>query len=108
MVDASETRRSRRPAWLSGGFFAGMRIRKKLMFLHTVFSIGLAMILLIAIGFVMKTMPQINVLTIGFAVKIVAGLTMLAICIFALEQVFMVDLEETLDIILRWAADPGA
>lgn len=31
-----------------GGFFAGMRIRKKLMFLHTLFSIGLAVFLLVA------------------------------------------------------------
>jgi len=36
--------RSRR----TGGLLAGMRIRKKLMFLHTVFSLGLAAILLVA------------------------------------------------------------
>ncbi len=65
-------------------------------------------VVMVAMGVIMKTMPQINVLTIGFAVKIVAGLIMLAVCIFALEQVFLVDLEETLDIILRWAADPAS
>jgi C4-dicarboxylate-specific signal transduction histidine kinase len=31
------------------GFFAGMRVRKKLMFLHTLFSVGLAIILLVAL-----------------------------------------------------------
>jgi signal transduction histidine kinase len=37
--------RDRRP----GGFLGGMRVRKKLMFLHTAFSLGLAAILLIAL-----------------------------------------------------------
>lgn len=34
---------------LPTGFFAGMRVRKKLMFLHTLFSIGLAIVLLVAL-----------------------------------------------------------
>lgn len=34
---------------LGTGFFAGMRVRKKLMFLHTLFSIGLALVLLVAL-----------------------------------------------------------
>ncbi len=33
----------------AGGFLAGLRIRKKLMFLHTVFSLGLAAVLLLAV-----------------------------------------------------------
>ncbi len=41
--------RPRRPVDRAGGFLAGLRIRKKLLFLHTVFSLTLAGILLLAV-----------------------------------------------------------
>lgn len=41
--------RTRRPPQPASGFLAGLRIRKKLQFLHTVFSLTLAAILLVAV-----------------------------------------------------------
>lgn len=47
-------------------------------------TIGVVMASLVAMGFLMKSMPQINVLSVGFAIYIVGGLTIL---IFALSSV---------------------
>jgi len=47
---------------------------------------AVVMLMLIAIGFVMKTMPQINVMSVGFALKIVAGTAILAVGIFSIEH----------------------
>jgi flagellar biosynthesis protein FliR len=43
--------------------------------------------MLITIGFIMKTMPQINVMSVGFAIKIVAGTVMLMMSLFAINEV---------------------
>lgn len=48
--------------------------------------LAVVMLILIAIGFVMKTMPQINVMSVGFALKIVAGTAMLAVAVFTIDD----------------------
>ena len=48
--------------------------------------LAVVMLLLISIGFVMKTMPQINIMTVGFSLKIMGGTMILAVAIFTIEH----------------------
>ncbi|MCL4220550.1 MAG: flagellar biosynthetic protein FliR [Phycisphaerales bacterium] len=64
--------------------------------------LGVILLALLAMGFVMKTMPQINILSVGFAAKIVAGLAMLAVSVSAVDSALREDLFSTLDQILGW------
>ncbi len=48
---------------------------------------GVVTLLMVAMGFIMKTMPQINVLSVGFAIKMLAGLLMLALTVFVVAEV---------------------
>lgn len=60
-------------------------------------------LVMIAIGFVMKTMPQINVMSVGFAVKILCGLVTLAAGLAVLDQVAGEEVGRVLRIVLDWA-----
>lgn len=71
-------------------------------------AFGSAMILLIAIGFVMKTMPELNVMSVGFALKIVFGVAMTALSVFVIARVIDGEIVFALRSILDWAEAPGA
>lgn len=60
-------------------------------------------LVMIAIGFVMKTMPQINVMSVGFAIKILCGLVVLAASVAVLDQVSGDETERVLIAVLEWA-----
>jgi flagellar biosynthetic protein FliR len=62
----------------------------------------------IAAGFIMKTMPQLNIMTIGFAVKILIAMIALIGSIHAIEMLARQDIIFTLNIMLEWAASPTA
>jgi flagellar biosynthesis protein FliR len=47
---------------------------------------GIVLLLVIVFGVVGKTMPQVNIMSVGFAIKIMAGLTMLAMAIYAVRN----------------------
>ena len=51
----------------------------------------------------MKTMPQINVMSVGFAIKIVCGLAVFAAGLTVLDQVAGDEVGRVLRIILEWA-----
>ncbi len=55
--------------------------------------LGVILLSLISMGFVMKTMPQINILSVGFAAKILTGLTIMTIALVSINAVIQ---EETL------------
>lgn len=65
-------------------------------------TIGVIMASLVAMGFVMKSMPQINVLSVGFAVYIVGGLTILFFALFAINDVLAAHMIETLGLLADW------
>lgn len=50
----------------------------------------------VAMGFVMKTMPQLNVMTIGFAVKVLIGILGLVLALKAVEHAIHEDVLATL------------
>ena len=56
----------------------------------------------IASGVLMKTIPQINILSIGFAIKAVAGLIGLAGALIAIETVYIDELRNTLMLLMDW------
>lgn len=64
---------------LDAAFVVGMRIAMPVLLMATLASL--------AMGVLMRTIPQINIMTIGFAIQIVLGLSVLAISIFAIGDV---------------------
>lgn len=69
--------------------------------------LGTLMLILIAMGFLMKTMPQINILSFGFALKIMCGITVLMWSIFVIEEVFGEELNDAMELLVQWAASGG-
>jgi flagellar biosynthetic protein FliR len=57
----------------------------------------------IASGFIMKTMPQLNIMTIGFAVKVVIAMTALIGSIQAIEMLAREDVLQTLNALIDWS-----
>ncbi len=69
--------------------------------------LGSLILILIAMGFLMKTMPQINILSVGFAIKIVSGILVLTWSLFVIEEAFADELQRSLQILLEWAQLAG-
>lgn len=70
--------------------------------------VGTLVIVLIVLGFIMKTMPQINVLSVGFSFKILAGVSILYLGIFRIDDEIAHHLGESLRAVLHWLRPPGA
>jgi flagellar biosynthetic protein FliR len=59
-------------------------------------------LLLIAMGFVMKTMPQVNVMSVGFTVKILFGIGMLAASLVAMQHATSDEIDRVLRVVVDW------
>ncbi len=59
----------------------------------------------LALGFMSKTTPQINILSLGFPLRILAGVTMVALGLHVTGDILMVELHGMLDAIHAWATD---
>lgn len=79
---------------LSSAFDLGMRIAAPVQ--------AAVFLILVAMGFIMKTMPQINVLSIGFAIKIVCGTAMLAAGLALIDGVLTVEIQSMFHQIVAW------
>ena len=80
---------------VASGFNLALRVASPVLciiFIETVVS-----------ALVMKTMPQLNIMSIGFAVKIVATTLALIAGYAAIGEVLSDDLNDTLGQVLRWA-----
>jgi len=64
--------------------------------------LGVILLSLISMGFVMKTMPQINILSVGFAAKILTGLTILTISLAAINSVIHDETLGSLEHLIQW------
>lgn len=60
-------------------------------------AMAMVFLVMVAMGFVMKTMPEINVMSVGFAVKIVVGLLATAL---ALQVIANVASDETMRVLI--------
>jgi flagellar biosynthetic protein FliR len=63
---------------------------------------GIVLLLIIVIGVMGKTMPQINIMSVGFAVKIIAGLAMLTLALYAVGHAVGDEVVSALEASLRW------
>ncbi|GJM19094.1 MAG: flagellar biosynthetic protein FliR [Phycisphaeraceae bacterium] len=86
-------------AILTSSFEFALRIASPVM--------GVIVMILVALGFMMKTMPQINVMSVGFAAKILAGLLTLSAMIFIIDEVSVDEMRKAIDAILNWAQTLG-
>ena len=91
------------PMLLSGLVMAaiemGMRVAAPLLalvFLETV-----------AIGFIAKTVPQLNILSLGFPIRIMVGIGTLIAGIAILSEVLVEFIDDILDLMMTWYQDAG-
>src|SRR5262245_24442055 len=64
---------------------------------------GITLLLIIVLGVITKTMPQINIMSVGFTIKIVAGLLMLALALWTIGGATGAEVQRALADALRWA-----
>lgn len=69
--------------------------------------LALLLVETIVSGFLMRTIPQINILTIGFGIKVVLTLVILAASIPILAPTIGEDVRSTSEAALRWAETIG-
>ena len=70
--------------------------------------IGVVSMLMIAMGFIMKTMPQINIMSVGFSIQILAGLSVLVVFIGTVGMVAGDEIVHVLELINAWIQSFGA
>ncbi len=86
-------------AVLSSGFELAVRVATPVMIVVTM--------LMIAMGFVMKTMPQINIMSIGFAAQIIAGLSILLVSLSVIATVASDEQLAVLEMLGVWVRSLG-
>jgi flagellar biosynthesis protein FliR len=61
----------------------------------------------IALGFLAKTVPQLNIMTLGFPIRIIAGLAIVIVGLVVIQDVAMEAVGETLNSVLQWVEGGG-
>lgn len=84
---------------LSSGFELAIRIATPVM--------AIVSMLMLSMGFIMKTMPEVNIMSIGFAAQIVCGLAMLFAGITVVANVATEEVYAVLDTIVVWVRSFG-
>tara|TARA_E500000318_G_scaffold14854_2_gene14634 strand:+ start:26163 stop:26957 length:795 start_codon:yes stop_codon:yes gene_type:complete len=79
---------------INSGFELALRVASPIL--------GVISMLLIAMGFIMKTMPQINIMSIGFAIQIITGLTTLMLLIGIIGTVAGDEILSVLTLVQEW------
>lgn len=96
-VDAAPTRLL--AAMTDAAFVVGLRIAMPVLLMATLTSL--------AMGVLMRTIPQINIMTIGFAIQIVLGLAVLAVSMMAIGEVTVEAIDQGFAHIHDWARTLG-
>ncbi len=68
---------------------------------------GIILLLVLVFAAIGKTMPQINIMSVGFAIKILAGVTILAASLYAVQAAVGDSIVEALMQVRNWAAGLG-
>lgn len=87
-------------ATLTSGFELAMRVASPVA--------GMIMLLVIVFGVTSKTMPQLNVMSVGFTLKILAGIGIAAFSIYAIATAAGEEIQNSLKLIVDWADQLGA
>lgn len=64
---------------------------------------AMIMLMFIAMGVIGKTMPQINIMSVGFTAKVLGGLTVLTASVYASHAAVWDHVAASLRAVLRWA-----
>lgn len=64
-------------------------------------------LIMIALGLIGKTMPQINIMSVGFTFKMFFGLAVLAASMATIQQVTKEEIENVLGMIVEWGRTMG-
>lgn len=84
---------------IMAAFEIGMRVAAPLLalvFLETV-----------AIGFISKTVPQLNILSLGFPLRIMIGLATIIVGVVVLEGVLIDFIDDVLGVMMNWHSGGG-
>ncbi len=84
---------------VNSGFELALRVASPIL--------GVISMLLIAMGFIMKTMPQINIMSIGFSIQIITGLTTLMLLIGIIGTVAGDEVLHVLQALNDWVVSFG-
>jgi flagellar biosynthetic protein FliR len=61
----------------------------------------------LAMGFIAKTVPQLNILSLGFPLRILAGLLIVVLGLTVIDQVVMTEVDTVLQTIFNWIEATG-
>jgi flagellar biosynthetic protein FliR len=95
MGGGAESALGRAVALLHSGFELALRVAAPVL--------CILMLETLAAGLVMKTMPQLNILSIGFAVKIVLGFMALTAAVYAVGEAVGEGVQGGLRAVLMWS-----
>ncbi len=60
----------------------------------------------LAMGFVSKTVPQLNILSLGFPLRILAGIAIVALGLYVINDVMMVAINDAMFATFEWIESP--
>ncbi len=84
---------------VNSGFELALRVASPVL--------GVISLLLISMGFIMKTMPQINIMSVGFSIQIIAGLTIMLLLIGVIGMVAGEEILMVLESLRAWVLSFG-
>jgi len=64
--------------------------------------LAVVFLMLIAMGFVTKTMPQINVMSVGFTLKMMGGIAMLTASLATMADATAAEVERVMNMMVNW------
>jgi flagellar biosynthetic protein FliR len=56
----------------------------------------------LAMGFIAKTVPQMNILSLGFPLRVLGGLTIVILSLVVMDEVVMGLIDDTLGLMFDW------
>ncbi len=86
-------------ATITSGFELAMRVASPVA--------GMILLLIVVFGVTAKTMPQLNVMSVGFTLKILAGIGIAAFSIYSIATVAGDEIQSTLKLVVDWADGLG-
>jgi flagellar biosynthesis protein FliR len=79
---------------LASGFELAMRVSAPV--------VGIVMMIVVVFGTIGKTMPQLNVMSVGFAIKSIAGIAITAAAIYTIQGAVGDEISSVLSNVTRW------
>jgi flagellar biosynthetic protein FliR len=79
---------------LTAAFELALRVAAPLLALIFLQTLGM--------GFIAKTVPQMNILSLGFPLRVLAGLTIISLGLVVMDEVVMGLVDDTLGLMFEW------